>query len=48
MRKKEYDVCDECFKCHWYYLNNDTENECMGQEEKCEEWIKDKYLKDDD
>ena len=41
-------ACDQCYKCHWFYLNNDTQDECMGQKEPCEEWIKYKYLKDDD
>lgn len=31
-------VCEECCNCHWYCMNNDTENECVGQEEKCEEY----------
>jgi hypothetical protein len=31
-------ICDECYECHYYWQNNDTEHECQGQEEPCEEF----------
>lgn len=33
-------VCNECYECYWYWQNNDTENECNGQEVACCEFIK--------
>lgn len=42
-------ACEQCCKCHWYFLNNDTEDFCIGQKkEPCEEWIKYKYLKENE
>lgn len=33
------EVCDKCYQCHWYWENNDTENECNGTEKNCDEFI---------
>ena len=33
------DAHKECFACHWYWQNNDTENQCEGQKEVCHEFI---------
>lgn len=24
------ETCEECYKCYYYWFNNDTENECFG------------------
>lgn len=41
MLKHEIFACEECLSCHWYWENNDTGNECLGQEDKpCHEYIK--------
>lgn len=40
--KDKYDriPCEGCANCHWYWQNNDTENECVGQEDKpCHEYM---------
>ena len=29
----------DCTKCFWYWKNNDTENECKGEEKPCHEFI---------
>lgn len=29
------EVCGECYKCYWYWLNNDTGNECFGYKMTC-------------
>ena len=28
-----------CEECMWYWKNNDTVNECEGQDEPCHEFI---------
>lgn len=37
-------ICDECYECHYYWQNNDTENECQGQQEPCEEFWAEKEV----
>ena len=32
----------DCRDCYWYWLNNDTEYECDGQEEICEEFTEER------
>lgn len=24
------EICDECYKCYWFWSNNDTGDECFG------------------
>ena len=30
---------EKCTNCHWYWRNNDTENECKGSDSVCHEFI---------
>ena len=30
--------CKECTTCYWYWQNNDTENECKGNRNPCNEY----------
>lgn len=39
MKKKDMEVCDKCYECYWYWQNNDTGDECNGQEEACQEFV---------
>ena len=32
------EVCGECYKCYWYWLNNDTGNNCFGYQMPCIEF----------
>ena len=32
--------CEKCTTCYYYWQNNDTENECLGKDEPCHEYIK--------
>ena len=32
-------ICEECTTCKWFWLNNDTENECEGSTNPCHEYI---------
>ena len=41
---KSNDVCDfipceECCDCAYYWQNTDTENECVGEDKPCHEFI---------
>lgn len=39
MHKKDFEICDECYKCKYFWKNTDTENECEGQTSKpCHEY----------
>ena len=33
------DICEECYDCHWFVDNNDTECTCVGSDSPCEEYI---------
>lgn len=32
-------IDEKCANCHWYWRNNDTENECKGSDSVCHEFI---------
>ena len=34
-------VCETCTTCHWYWQNNDNDNECEGADVPCHEYIYD-------
>ena len=33
------ECCEKCTTCYYYWQNNDTENECLGEDEPCHEYI---------
>ena len=39
MTNLERYICDECFDCENYYLNNDEVSNCQGAKEKCHEFM---------
>lgn len=40
------ECCEECTSCYYYWQNNDTENECLGEDETFHGYIKSKYTKE--
>lgn len=32
-------ICDDCYRCNCFWLNNDSGIECQGCKEKCHEFI---------
>ena len=40
MRYGKVEICDDCYDCKNYYLNNDEICNCQGAKEKCHEFIK--------
>ena len=33
-------ICDECYECHYYWQNNDTEIQCDGNSKCCCEFYR--------
>ena len=42
----EIEICNECYNCEKYYLNNDEICNCQGLKEKCHEFIEVKSFED--
>ena len=40
------EICNECYNCQNYYLNNDEICNCQGAKEKCHEFIEVKSFAD--
>ena len=37
--EKKTDCCEKCTTCYWYWQNIDNENECLGANKPCHEYI---------
>ena len=39
MLNYDFIPCEECCDCAYYWQNTDTENECVGEDKPCHEFI---------
>ena len=39
MSNYDFIPCEKCCDCAYYWQNTDTENECVGEDEPCHEFI---------